>query len=108
MRTTSAPNTCVPRILAGSRSEGIKIQAFKPSRAACAANEFARLPVDEQATESNPKLRAFANATATTRSLNLKVGRQTASFLTKSRRDPISSPSRGALTSGVYPTGSDG
>src|ERR1017187_1027575 len=31
MRTTSAPNTCVPRILAGSRSEGIKIQAFKPS-----------------------------------------------------------------------------
>ncbi len=33
------------------------MQAFKPSRAACAATEFARLPVDEQATVSNPKLR---------------------------------------------------
>src|ERR1700730_7435373 len=30
MRTSSAPNTCVPRIFAGSRSEGIKIHAFKP------------------------------------------------------------------------------
>src|ERR1017187_4917500 len=107
MRTTSAPYTCVPTIFAGSRSEGIKIHALKPSRAACAATEFAKLPVDEQATVSNPKLGAFANATATTRSLKLKVGRHTASFLMKSRRDPIFSPSRGALTSGVYPTGSD-
>src|SRR5208282_1690503 len=108
MRTTFAPNTFVPRIFAGSRSEGIKIQALNPSRAACAATEFARLPVEEQATVSNPKARAFANATATTRSLKLKVGRQTASFFTKSRRDPIRSPSRGALTSGVEPTGRDG
>src|SRR4029077_3473001 len=108
MRTSSAPNTCVPRIFAGSRSEGIKIHAFKPSRADCAATEFARLPVDEHATVSNPKLRAFASATATTRSLKLKVGRQTASFLTKSRRDPIFSPSRGAETSGVNPTGREG
>src|ERR1022692_3525480 len=108
MRTSSAPNTCVPRIFAGSRSEGIKIQAFKPSRAACAATEFARLPVEEQATVSKPKLRALASATATTRSLKLKVGKHTASFLTKTRRDPIFSPSRGALTSGVYPTGKDG
>src|ERR1700679_2582505 len=108
MRTTSAPKTCVPRILAGSRSEGIKIQAFKPSRAACAATEFARFPVEEQETVSNPKLRAFAKATATTRSLKLKVGRQTASFLTKSRRDPIFSPSRGALTSGENPTEGEG
>jgi hypothetical protein len=43
--------------------------------------EFARFPVEEQATVSNPKLRALASATATTRSLKLKVGRQTASFL---------------------------
>src|SRR5208337_3836559 len=108
MRTTSAPYTCVPTIFAGSRSEGIKIQALNPSRAACAATEFARLPVEEQATVSNPKLRAFAKATATTRSLKLNVGRHTASFLTKSRRDPILSPSRAALTSGVYPTGREG
>jgi hypothetical protein len=33
-----------------------KNQAFNPARAACAATEFARLPVDEQATVSNPKL----------------------------------------------------
>src|ERR1700690_852999 len=108
MRTTSAPNTWVPRIFAGSRSEGIKIQAFRPSRAACAATEFARFPVDEQATVSKPKLRALANATATTRSLKLKVGRQTASFLIRSLGDPILSPSRGALSSGVKPTGREG
>src|SRR5271156_2399398 len=108
MRTTSAPQTWVPRIFAGSRSDGIKIQAFNPSRAACAATEFARFPVDEQDTVSNPKLRALAKATATTRSLKLKVGRQTASFLTKSRRDPIFSPRRGAPTSGVNPTGREG
>src|SRR5271156_5217712 len=101
MRPSSAPNTWVPRIFAGSRSEGIKIHALKPSRAACAATELARLPVDEQATVSNPKLRALANATATTRFLKLKVGRQTAAFLTNSLRDPILSPSCGALTSGV-------
>src|ERR1039458_6931359 len=99
MRTTSAPNTCVPRIFAGSRSEGIKIHALKPSRAACAATAFARFTVDEQATVLNPKLRALASATATTRSLKLKVGRHTASFLTKSRRDPIWSPRRGTLRS---------
>ena len=86
----------------------MKIQAFNPSRAACAATEFARLPVEEQATVSKPKLRAFAKATATTRSLKLNVGRQTASFLISSRRDPIFAPSRGAPTSGVNPTGSDG
>src|SRR5258707_15478068 len=108
MRTNSAPNTWVPRIFAGSRSEGIKIQALNPSRAACAATEFARLPVEEQATVSNPKLRALASATATTRSLKLRVGRHTASFLTSKRRDPILAPKRGALTSGVNPTGREG
>src|SRR5271170_3740281 len=108
MRTSSAPNTCVPRILAGSRSEGIKIQALKPSRAACAATEFARLPVEEQATVSNPKLRALAKATATTRSLKLNVGRQIASFLISKRRDPIFAPNRGALINGVNPTGREG
>src|SRR5579859_5720463 len=108
MRTTFAPKTLVPRIFAGSRSEGIKIHAFNPSRAAWAATELARFPVEEQATVSNPKARALASATATTRSLKLKVGRQTASFLISNRRDPILSPSRGALTSGVYPTGREG
>src|ERR1700740_3065555 len=81
MRTTFAPKTCVPRIFAGSRSDGIKIHAFKPSRAACAATALARFPVDEQDTVSNPNAFACDSATATTRSLKLNVGRQTASFL---------------------------
>src|SRR5215469_1505071 len=112
MRTTFAPKTFVPRIFAGSRSEGIKIQAFSPSRAACAATAFAKLPVDEQETVSNPKALAFARATATTRSLKLKVGKHTASFLIKrfpAAAEPLSlAASCGALNSGVNPTGSRG
>src|SRR3989442_11889780 len=42
------------------------------SRAACAATEFAKFPVEEQETTSNPNSRACARATATTRSLKLK------------------------------------
>src|SRR6059058_565077 len=60
---------------------GMKIQERNPLRAACAATEFAKFPVEEQETTSNPNSRACARATATTRSLKLKVGRQTASFL---------------------------
>src|SRR5271165_1637138 len=83
MRTTFAPKTLVPRIFAGSRSEGMKIQALSPNRAAWAATALARFPVEEHATVSKPKAWALASATATTRSLKLRVGRQTASFLTK-------------------------
>src|SRR5215472_9894464 len=109
MRTTFAPKTLVPRIFAGSRSEGIKIQAFRPSRAACAATAFARLPVDEQETVSKPKARAWERATATTRSLKLNVGKQTASFLMyrlPAAAVPLNLPARcGALNNGVKPTG---
>src|SRR4029077_15066333 len=105
MRTTFAPKTFVPRIFAGSRSAGMKIHALKPFRAACAATEFARLPVEEHDTVSNPKARACDSATATTRSLKLSVGRQTASFLINTLRAPISRARLGALKSGVKPTG---
>src|ERR1700745_1690863 len=105
MRTTFAPYTCVFRIFAASRSAGMKIQALKPLRAASAATEFARLPVEEQDTVSNPNARACAKATATTRSLKLSVGRQTASFLMQSLRAPSSFARGGALSSGVKPTG---
>src|ERR1700733_8867518 len=81
MRTTFAPKTLVPKIFAGSRSDGTKIQALSPSRAACAATALARFPVEEQDTVSKPKAFACDRATATTRSLKLNVGRQTASFL---------------------------
>src|SRR6266481_7093026 len=105
MRTTFAPYTCVPRIFAGSRSAGIKIHALNPLRAACAATEFARFPVEEHDTVSNPNARACDKATATTRSLKLSVGRHTASFLMESFCAPISLARLGALNSGVNPTG---
>src|SRR6266404_3569153 len=81
MRTIRAPYTAVFRILAGSRSAGIKTQASNPCCADCAATAFARFPVDEQPTVWNPNLRAAASAVATTRSLNESEGKQTASFL---------------------------
>src|SRR5579871_1208515 len=100
-----APYTCVPSILAGSRSAGIKTHALKPRRAACAATAFARFPVEEQLTISKPKFFACDKATATTRSLKLRVGKQTASFLMY--RDLVLnlSPRLEALTKGVKPTG---
>ena len=52
----------------------MKITALNPLRAAWAATAFARFPVDEQETVSNPKLRACDKATATTRSLKLREG----------------------------------
>src|SRR2546423_12311085 len=112
MRTTFAPKTLVPRIFAGSRSDGMKIHAFRPSRAACAATAFARLPVEEHETVSNPNARAWERATATTRSLKLSVGKHTASFLMY--KFPLAlvplkrSASRGAWNNGVKPTGNRG
>src|SRR3954453_6142157 len=108
MRTTFAPKTWVPIIFACSRSAGIKIQHLKPLRAACAAVAFAKFPVEEHEIVSNPKLRALAKATATTRSLKLRVGRQTASFFTYRFFAPIFFAKCGALISGVKPTGSVG
>src|SRR5215470_10631694 len=86
----------------------MKIHDLNPWRAACAATELARLPVEEHETVSKPKLRALASATATTRSLKLSVGKQTASFLTQSRLAPSSFPRWGALMSGVKPVGNEG
>src|SRR6185437_8453320 len=110
MRTSLAPKTCVPRIFAASRSAGTKIQALKPLRAAWAATAFARFPVEEQETISNPNALACASATATTRYLKLSVGRQTASFFKNKFADfaPNCFASCGALTSGVKPTGREG
>src|SRR5436305_12376269 len=81
MRTTFAPNTFVPRIFAGSRSDGMKIQALSPSRAACAATALAKLPVDEHETVSKPNDFACEMAKENTRSLKLCVGKKTESLL---------------------------
>src|SRR5579872_1692671 len=108
MRTSFAPKTCVPRIFAASRSAGIKIHALNPLRAACAATAFARFPVEEQETISNPKAFACANATETTRSLKLNVGMQTASFFKYKFFVPSCLARCGAVTNGVKPTGREG
>src|ERR1700758_1326284 len=112
MRTTLAPKTFVPRIFAGSRSEGMKIHAFRPLRAPCAATALARFPVEEHETVSKPIARAWERATATTRSLKLNVGRQTALFLMyrlPAAAVPLSFCARcGALKNGVKPTGNLG
>src|SRR5215472_9058859 len=85
----------------------MKTQALNPPRAACAATALARLPVDEQLTISKPKFRAWVRATATTRSLKLRVGKQTESFLRYSDLARRVSPRREAFTSGVKPTGKE-
>src|SRR5882724_11158802 len=103
MRTIWAPYTCVPRTFAGSRSAGIKMQALKPARAACAARALARLPVEEQLTTSKPKFLAWVSATATTRSLKLSVGKHTASFFKYKDRLRTLSPSLAAFSKGVNP-----
>src|SRR5215472_4243947 len=83
----------------------MKTQALNPWRAAWAATALARLPVEEQLTTSKPKFRAWVRATATTRSLKLRVGKQTESFLRYSDFARSLSPRREAFTSGVKPTG---
>ena len=45
-----------------------------PARAACAATELARLPVEAQANRVKPSASAAVSATETTRSLNEWVG----------------------------------
>src|SRR5450631_4144283 len=95
-------------ILAGSKSAGMKIHDLNPLRAACAATEFARLPVEEHDTVSNPKARACERATATTRSLKLSVGMQTASFFRYRFFVPHCLAKRGAASNGVNPAGTVG
>src|SRR5438270_4779515 len=107
MRTICAPYIWVPRTFAGSRSAGIKMHAVNPARAACAATALARLPVEEQLTTSNPKFLAYVSATATTRSLKLRVGKHTASFLRYNDRLRTLSPSLAAFIRGVKPAGVD-
>ena len=59
----------------------MKTKHSTPSRAACAATLFARLPVDAQASTSNPSSSARVAATDTTRSLYESVGWLTESSL---------------------------
>ena len=69
-----APCAALASSFSRSTSAGQKIAAGRPSTAARAATAFARFPVDAQASASRPSSCAFAEATATTRSLNECVG----------------------------------
>src|SRR5437879_12316492 len=81
----------------------MKTQTSKPCCAACAATALARLPVEEQPTVSKPKRRAAVSAVPTTRSLNDREGKQTASFLKKRFFKPQCAASLREATSGVPP-----
>ena len=100
--TRVPPYTAVWMIFAGSRSAGTSTIESRPARAACAATELARLPVDAQATRVKPSCLAAVSATETTRSLKEWVGFALSS-LTHSDRIPSSAASRSARTSGVRP-----
>jgi hypothetical protein len=73
-----------------------------PARAAWAATELARFPVEAQAATLKPSSRALASATDTTRSLNEPVGLRVSSF-SHSWPRPSSAARRSARTSGVAP-----
>src|SRR5487761_2456487 len=72
-------------ILDFSRSDGMSVTLGQPMKAACAATDVARLPVDAHAAVVNPRRRALERATDTTRSLNEPVGLRVSSFNQSSR-----------------------
>src|SRR5208283_5343043 len=76
---------------------------LKPALAPCADTEWARFPVDAHATVSNPNSLAFVRATATTRSLNERVGWATVSSFIYNSFTPNSLARLLAFISGVNP-----
>src|SRR5437763_14682118 len=103
MATRSPSYTAVVRILLGSRSAGTKTIDGTPARAAWAATELARLPVEAQAKRVNPSPRAAVSATDTTRSLNERVGLAESSLTHNGAAMPTSAASADAGTNGVNP-----
>ena len=74
-----------------------------PARAACAATELARLPVEAQAKRVKPSPRAAVSAIETTRSLNEWVGLALSSLTYSGAVKPSSAASPGAAISGRQP-----
>ena len=85
-----------------SRSLGMMVTLGHPMKAACAATDVARFPVDAHAAVVKPRRRAEESAHETTRSLNEPVGLRVSSF-SQSSLTPSTSPRRVALRSGVQP-----
>src|SRR3984957_12100327 len=88
--------------LAVSRSWGIRTTESMPARAAWAATELARLPVEAQAATLKPSWRALVSATETTRSLKEPVGLAVSSLI-HSSPSPSSAARRSARPSGGKP-----
>src|SRR5207245_10131019 len=95
--------TAVVTIFPGSRSAGMKTTDGTPARAACAATELARLPVEAQANRVKPRPRAAVRATETTRSLNEWVGLAEPSLTHNGAVRPSSRASASAGTGGGRP-----
>ena len=69
------------------------MQAFSPKPGRLRSNRVRKIARGRAANDIEPETRcAFARATATTRSLNESVGKQTASFLTYRLVEPRRSP----------------
>ena len=81
----------------------MKTMEGTPARAACAATELARLPVEAQAKRVKPSPRAAVSATETTRSLNEWVGLAESSLTHRGARSPSSAARMSARISGVGP-----
>ena len=81
----------------------MKTMLGAPARAACAATELARLPVEAQAKRLKPSPRAAVRATETTRSLNEWVGLAESSLTYSGAVRPTAAARAGAATSGVMP-----
>src|SRR5207247_231494 len=90
-----------PSSLPASRLSGMNTQHSTPSRAACAATLFARLPVDAHASTLKPSSNARVAATETTRSLYDSVGWVTEPSWMYSSRRPRGFASRQARSYGL-------
>src|SRR5690606_41672080 len=91
--TSARPYTAVVTTLAASRTAGMRTTGSAPARAACAATELARLPVEAHAYLVKPIARAAVSATETTRSLNEWVGLAESSLTHSGPRTPTSAAS---------------
>src|SRR5687768_14320780 len=104
---TRAPNTISCATFGSGANSGTKMTAVRPTAAAAPASDEAALPVDAQATTRARAAMARVTPTALARSLNDAVGFRPSS-LTRSDPTPAHAARRGALVTGVQPTGSGG
>jgi len=101
--TTRAPCCTICTSLARGAAAGTKITASSPAAAHTAAVALAALPVEATTTVRSPRRRASAATRNEARSLSEPLG-FSPSFLIQTSPQPSRAASRGAGTSGVFPT----